>query len=62
MADDELKRLTRGQAIRAKCLECMCGSAYEVKRCVCTDCPLFRYRLGHEETREDGYTSREDTR
>lgn len=42
-------RLTRGQAIRAKCLDCCCGSRYEVKMCVCDDCPLYPYRLGHEE-------------
>lgn len=42
------KRLTRRAAIRAKCLDCTCGSAYEVRLCPCDDCPLWRYRLGVE--------------
>lgn len=46
------KRLTRGRAIRKKCLECCCGSAYEVRMCICSDCPLYRYRLGREDTSE----------
>lgn len=41
-------RLTRGEAIRAKCLDCCCGSAYEVRLCPCSDCALYRYRLGRE--------------
>ena len=35
------------QAIRAKCLDCMCGSANEVKLCPSKDCSLFPFRLGH---------------
>lgn len=42
------ERVTRAKAIRLKCLDCMCGNAAEVRRCVVRDCPLFRYRLGHE--------------
>ena len=43
-----MKRLTRGEAIRAKCLDCMCGQSAEVRKCPCRDCPLFPYRLGSE--------------
>ena len=34
------------KAIRAKCLDCCCGSAYEVKNCVIHDCELYPFRLG----------------
>lgn len=34
------------KAIRANCLECCCGSAYEVERCPSTDCPLYPFRFG----------------
>lgn len=39
--------LTPLKAIRAKCLDCMCGNAAEVRRCPCEDCSLFPYRMGH---------------
>lgn len=42
------QRLTRGEAIRKFCLECMGGSAYEVRLCTAPSCPLFRYRMGNE--------------
>lgn len=43
-----MKRLTRGQAIRQKCLDCCCGLSAEVRRCNIIGCPLFRYRMGRE--------------
>ena len=43
-----MERVTRSKAIRLKCLECCCGSSYEVSLCVCRDCPLWTYRLGYE--------------
>ncbi|MCD7894584.1 MAG: hypothetical protein LUG60_12935 [Erysipelotrichaceae bacterium] len=42
-------RITKAKAIRLKCLDCCAYQANEVKLCVCTDCPLWRYRMGHEE-------------
>ena len=42
------KRMTRGQAIRAKCLDCCCGHQCEIRRCTATNCPLWRFRLGRE--------------
>ena len=33
------------KAIRAKCLDCN-YTAYEVKHCPCTDCPLWPFRFG----------------
>ena len=41
------------KAIRAKCLDCMCGQASEVRLCPIPRCPLFPYRLGHRPRRED---------
>jgi len=41
------KILTPIKAIRAKCLECCCGSRKEVKMCHIINCPLWPYRLGH---------------
>ena len=34
------------KAIRAKCLDCCCGSSYEVKLCTCVNCSLYPFRLG----------------
>jgi len=44
------ERLTRGKAIRLKCLDCCCGNSAEVRRCHMTNCPLHRYRLGREKS------------
>jgi len=33
-------------AIRAKCLDCMCYQANEVRLCSSDDCPLWRFRFG----------------
>lgn len=35
------------KAIREKCLECCCGSAFEVKLCTVEKCPLYAFRFGH---------------
>src|SRR6476620_10621557 len=34
------------RAIRAKCIDCCCGNAAEVRKCVATDCALWPLRLG----------------
>ena len=43
------ERITRGKAIRLKCLDCCCGNSAEVRRCPATNCPLWRYRLGNSQ-------------
>ena len=43
-----MERLTRSQAIRAKCIDCCCGQIYEVSKCTAINCPLWNYRMGHE--------------
>ena len=40
------KRLTRGQAIRKKCLDCCVENFDEVRKCVAVKCPLHEYRSG----------------
>lgn len=45
-------RITRKKAIRLKCLDCCCGQVKEVRLCSATRCPLWRFRLGKEETVE----------
>ena len=34
------------KAIRAKCLDCCCDNATEVRKCVMADCPLWPFRMG----------------
>lgn len=46
------ERITRGKAIRLKCLDCCCGNSAEVRRCPATECPLWRYRMGNEKLSE----------
>jgi hypothetical protein len=46
-----MKKLTPLKAIRKKCLDCVCGSANEVKLCPSDDCPLFTYRFGKNPAR-----------
>lgn len=43
-----MERLTRSQAIRAKCLDCCCDNSVEVRNCSVTKCPLWNFRMGHE--------------
>lgn len=38
--------MTKGEAIRLFCLQCMGGSESEVINCTVKDCPLYKYRLG----------------
>ena len=39
-------------AIRAKCLDCVCGSPKAVRECHLASCPLHPYRLGRRPTPE----------
>lgn len=38
--------VTPMKAIRAKCLDCSCGSSNEVKECPVKSCPLYVFRFG----------------
>ena len=44
------------KAIRAKCIDCCCGSAHEVRMCPVVLCPLHEYRLGHRPKTEGNDT------
>ena len=33
------------KAVRAKCLDCCCGNASEVRKCLSTACPLWPLRM-----------------
>ena len=46
------ERITRGKAIRLKCLDCCCGIPSEVRWCQVKRCPLWRFRMGREEPAE----------
>jgi hypothetical protein len=48
------------KAIRAKCLDCCCGHAAEVRKCVATDCPLWPFRLGTNPFRQKSALSNEE--
>ena len=41
-----LKVLTPIKSIRAKCLDCSCGQAKEIKECPIRNCPIWPYRMG----------------
>ena len=44
---DELPRHRNPvKVIRAKCMDCCCGSAKEVEACPTEKCPLWRWRFG----------------
>lgn len=33
-------------AVRAKCLDCACGSDAEIRKCTLTHCALYPFRMG----------------
>lgn len=39
------------QAIRAKCLDCSSYQPKEVRKCNCSECPLYVYRMGKNPNR-----------
>lgn len=41
-----MKYKTPLKAIRAKCIDCCCGSRKEVEACELSKCPLYDFRLG----------------
>ena len=53
------ERITRGKAIRLKCLDCCCGNNAEVRRCPAANYPLWRYRMGNEKKSEAPQASAE---
>jgi hypothetical protein len=47
-----LERISRGDAVRAKCLDCMGSSPAEVRRCGDVTCALWPFRMGSDPFRE----------
>lgn len=47
-----LTRESRGDAIRAKCLDCCAGNSAEIRRCAAKDCSLWPFRMGTDPWRE----------
>lgn len=41
-----MRKGTPMRAIRAMCLDCVCGSAKEVALCTAPKCPLYPFRFG----------------
>ena len=46
MVSEQIRPLTPIQAIRAKCLDCTCGSRKDVSLCEITTCELWPFRMG----------------
>lgn len=56
LSADDLKRLgfkrvSRGDAIRAMCVQCV-GTVHEVRKCECSACPIWIFRFGSDPWRE----------
>jgi hypothetical protein len=49
-------------AIRTECLDCMAGSADEVRKCVAMACPSWPFRMGKNPWREVSEARREQGR
>lgn len=47
-----MNTLTPLKAIRAKCIDCSCGSVAEVRECQLRSCPLYDFRNGHNPKRK----------
>ena len=50
------------KAIRARCLDCCCGNASEVRKCVAVDCPSWPFRMGVNPFRQKRTLSPEQKR
>ena len=48
------------KALRARCLDCCCGDASEVRKCVATDCPSWPFRMGTNPFRKKVRLSEEE--
>ena len=47
------RKLTPLKAIRAKCMDCCCGQAKEVRLCPEINCPIYPYRMGRRPKAEE---------
>ena len=56
---DNIKLVAPLKAIRAKCIDCCCGSSKEVELCKTINCPIYHFRLGKNPYREKRVLSEE---
>lgn len=54
MDEAAAKTKTFSQAVRLKCLDCSAYELSEVRNCVVTTCPLWRYRMGKRPKQQNG--------
>ena len=54
-----MARRTPLKAIRAKCLDCVCGQLLEINKCHIKECPLWEYRRGKRPKGDDLLTEDE---
>ena len=40
------KKVSMSEAVRLRCLDCMCWDVKEVSKCTATECPLYLFRSG----------------
>ena len=52
--ESEKKGIIRSKAIRDYCLWCCGDSKPEVRKCISTNCPLWRFRMGNEDVSAPG--------
>lgn len=52
MANTEEKKKSPLWCIRQYCIDCCCGSAYEVKNCAIDNCVLYPFRMGNNPFRK----------
>jgi hypothetical protein len=50
------------KALRERCLDCCCGSASEVRKCVSVDCPSWPFRMSTNPFRKKRELSSEEKR
>lgn len=56
---DNTKLTNLLKALRAKCIDCCCGSSNEVQLCPANTCPIWYFRLGKNPYREKRVMSEE---
>ena len=50
------------KALRARCLNCCCGNATEVRKCSAVECPSWPFRMGSNPFRQKRVLSPEQKR
>ena len=48
------------KALRARCLDCVCGQPLEIRKCTATDCPSWPFRMNSNPFRRKPQLSEEE--